>query len=118
MTLGRITELPDDVTPGIINQALLKLKLHSSLILNSFFIKLFRSDYMQSRIFDKAKGSAIPNMVGVNELKRMVILLPSLKEQTEIVRRVESLFAKADAIEAKYNTLKNTNRQFTTSHFS
>ena len=33
-------------------------------------------------------------------------LLPTLTEQQEIVRRVESLFAKADQIEASYQKLK------------
>src|SRR5690606_41085285 len=32
--------------------------------------------------------------------------VPTLQEQQEIVRRVESLFAKADAIETRYQTLK------------
>jgi type I restriction enzyme S subunit len=36
-----------------------------------------------------------------------MIGLPSLKEQQEIVSRVESLFAKADAIEKQYETLKS-----------
>ena len=34
------------------------------------------------------------------------IPLPSIKEQTEIVKRIEHLFAKADAIEAQYQSLK------------
>lgn len=39
-------------------------------------------------------------------LKEMRILLPEIEEQQEIVRRVESLFAKADQIEASYQKLK------------
>jgi type I restriction enzyme S subunit len=37
-------------------------------------------------------------------LKELRILVPSVKEQTEIVRRVEELFAFADSIEQKTNT--------------
>lgn len=39
-------------------------------------------------------------------LKEIPFPLPPLQEQQEIVRRVESLFAKADAIESRYQTLK------------
>lgn len=39
-------------------------------------------------------------------LKEMQIFIPPLQEQQEIVSRVESLFAKADAVEARYQTLK------------
>ena len=43
---------------------------------------------------NKTKANSIP------------IHLPSIGEQTEIVRRVESLFSKADAIEVHYKNLK------------
>ncbi len=106
VTLGRITELPNDVESGIINQALLKLTLNKNLVLNQYFLKLFRSKFIQDQIFDQAQGTAIPNMVGVNELRRMPLPIPTIEEQKEIVRRVDSLFALADKIEARYNTLK------------
>ena len=41
-----------------------------------------------------------------DRLKGYEIVVPSLQEQQEIVNRVESLFAKADAIEQQYKTLK------------
>ena len=40
------------------------------------------------------------------EFKKIPFLKPSLSEQEEIVKRVESLFAKADAIESEFNCLK------------
>jgi type I restriction enzyme, S subunit len=98
-TLGRITELPQGVVPGIINQALLKLTLNSEVIRNDYFIMLFRSTYIQERILAKALGSAIPNMVGVKELKEMIIPLPSLKEQKAIVETVNRLMALCDRLE-------------------
>lgn len=42
----------------------------------------------------------------LGDIKNLRIPLPTLKEQQEIVSRVESLFAKADAIEEKYKNLK------------
>ena len=98
VTLGRITEIPDDADWGIINQALLKLKLNKKLISNNYFKMLFKSKYMQDLIFDKALGSAIPNMVGVVELKRIQIPLPPLAEQQRIVTKVEELMKIVDSL--------------------
>ncbi|AUC81797.1 restriction endonuclease subunit S [Lacinutrix sp. Bg11-31] len=42
----------------------------------------------------------------LGDIKSLVIKIPSKKEQAEIVKRVEHLFAKADAIEAQYQSLK------------
>ncbi len=39
-------------------------------------------------------------------LSELPINLPSFEEQTEIVRRVEELFAYADRIEARYHTAR------------
>ena len=90
-TLGRIAEIPDDAREGIINQALMKITLFNSTILNSFFIKLFRSPYMQNNIFGQAWGTAIPNMVGLVEIKKILIPLPPLNEQCRIVKKLEEL---------------------------
>jgi type I restriction enzyme S subunit len=46
-----------------------------------------------------------PN-INTQVVKNLEIALPPLEEQQEIVNRVESLFAKADAIEQQYKTLK------------
>lgn len=46
-----------------------------------------------------------PN-INTQVIKNLEVAIPPLKEQQEIVSRVESLFAKADAIEKQYQTLK------------
>jgi len=106
VTLGRITEIPLKYKEGIINQALLKISLNKSVIINSFFIRYFRSEFFQKLIFDNSRGSAIPNVKGVNELKKLPIPLCSIEEQHEIVRRVEALFKLADTIESQVQAAK------------
>lgn len=90
-TLGRITEIPIDADEGIINQALLKLTLNTNLITNLYFKMLFRSLYMQKLIFGMAWGTAIPNMIGVNELKKLLIPLPPIEEQKRIIIKLNQL---------------------------
>ena len=49
-----------------------------------------------------AAGGNQPNL-NLNKVREIPILLPSLPEQHEIVRRVEQLFAYADTIEKQVN---------------
>lgn len=103
VSLGRITQVPQNSAKGIINQALLRVRINNEIYLDSFFKVLFRSPMFQKKLFDNSTGSAIPNLKGVKELKAMEIPLLSLEEQHEIVRRVEQLFAYADTIEKQVN---------------
>lgn len=56
-------------------------------------------------LINYSKGVAQPGLSVMN-LNPIQINIPPIKEQQEIVSRVESLFAKADAIEKQYETLK------------
>lgn len=98
-TLGKILELPNDVQEGIINQALLKIRLNNELILNSFFIHWFNSPRVQRMILDNVRGAAIQNIASVKELKQIAISLPTMSEQEQIVAEIEQRFEKADILE-------------------
>ena len=52
VTLGRITQIPDDFEPGVINQALLRVRINNKLISDSFFLAIFRSPFFQKQIFE------------------------------------------------------------------
>jgi len=98
-TLGRICLLPNDAEMGVINQALLKVDLDEQVILKKYFLILFRSESFQRLIFSKALGSAMPNMVSMEELKEMPIPIPSILEQHQIVKEIESRLSVCDSIE-------------------
>ncbi len=106
VTLGRITQVPDKFDDGIINQAILRVRINQKYFDSKFFLLLFRSPYFQRNIFENSTGSAIPNVKGVEELKSIPAPILSLEEQKEIVHRVEQLFAFADKIEARYTKAK------------
>lgn len=95
-TLGKIIELPNDVEIGIINQALLKITLNKQIILNKFFINIFRSPIFQKKILDNTIGTAIQNIASVKELKQIKFYLPPLNEQKRIVEKIEEEFGKID----------------------
>jgi len=52
---------------------------------------------------EKSKSSAGQNGISGADLKAEEILLPTLEEQLEIVRRVKGFRHRADAVEARYN---------------
>ena len=103
-TIGKVLIIPEDFEPGIINPRLVKLSLHNKI--NPKFIKLFlQSDFIINHLKDNSHGGTM-DVLNLGILKELPIPVPSLEEQTEIVRRVEALFSKADAIEAQYKKLK------------
>jgi type I restriction enzyme S subunit len=111
VTLGRITQIPDNYEPGIINQALLRVRLNKRAIEDAYFIKLFRSSYFQQRIFDNAQGAAIPNVKGVNELKAIPLPLPPLQEQNAIIQSLDESISVVLEIERQVETnLKRAER--------
>jgi len=82
-TIGKILIIPDKYPKGIINQALLKVSVNSEI--NNIFLKqILEDDKLSNRIFG-GRGAAIKNVVSVNELKEIVVELPSLIEQQKIV---------------------------------
>ena len=66
--------------------------------------------YMDSPIIEQklkeGTNSTSQPAFGITKAREFPTPLPDLTEQTEIVRRVEGLFAKADAIEERYKNLK------------
>ncbi len=100
VTLGRITRVPDQFERGIINQALLRVRMNERFISHGYFLHLFRSAFFQKTIFDNSTGSAIPNVKGVKELKAMAIPLPPLAEQTRIVAEVERRLSVVEELES------------------
>ena len=66
----------------------------------------FQVPKVHERITERSKSSAGQNGVSGSDIKDQPFTLPPLKEQQEIVRRVDELFAFADQIEARYTKAK------------
>ena len=100
-TRGQVTELRIHAT---INQACAAVTVDPSRALTSFVKLALRAQYEAMRAM--AEGGNQPNL-NLSKIKSISTRLPSKEEQAEIVRRVESLFALADAIEAKWQAARN-----------
>ena len=105
VTLGRIVELPENAKPGVINQALLRIRLNHKVIATRYFIEYFRSEMFQRKIFDKSQGSAMPNLVGITEFREITLNVPvSIDDQLAIVREIENRLSVCDNIEKTVDT--------------
>lgn len=68
-----------------------------------FLMYQLASPQLQDQMHEK-KIATTQDKLGLFRIKELAIWVPSLKEQTEIVRRVETLFAFADRLEARLKT--------------
>ncbi len=92
VTLGKIAEIPDNAKEGIINQALLKLSLNQNVMMNTFFIQQFRGEEIQDVLFGFSRGSGIPNMPSMSEVKAVKFICPPIalqKEYCDFVKQVD-----------------------------
>lgn len=94
VTLGRITQVPQGSDEGIINQALLRVRINNKIIDDKYFLYCFRAPFFQKLLFVNSTGSAIPNLKGVKELKAIPLPLPPLDEQRRIVAYLDSVQAR------------------------
>ncbi|OAI06377.1 hypothetical protein A1353_09125 [Methylomonas methanica] len=69
------------------------------------YLKFFFDAQKQKIFNEQTRGGAQP-FLSLNLLNNLLFALPPIDEQTEIVRRVESLFAYADRLEARYNAAR------------
>ena len=91
-TIGETYVLPKNAPKGIINQALMKIKLFEQSIIEFYLIYF---DYiLKGQAQKSSKGSAIKNIPPFDILKRMMMPIPPLAEQKRIVDKIEEIFAK------------------------
>jgi type I restriction enzyme S subunit len=105
-TIGESYILPSDARIGIINQALMRVRVFNCLD-KSFFLKVF--DYAISSKEAKGKGSAIKNIPPFEILKNILIPLPPVSEQHRIIERLEQILPELDKLyqyEAKLEALQ------------
>jgi type I restriction enzyme, S subunit len=98
-TIGKISQLPHDTPLGVINQALLRIRLRDNVLKDKFFLYLFRSEFFQRKILVETRGSAMKNVTGMKELKQIQLWIPSDSEQNRIIEEIESRLSVVDQME-------------------
>lgn len=98
-TLGKSTFLPTGVDYTLSANVIL-IQSDPSRVLPPYLMFFLSSPDTMSRIIDQSSATS-QAAFGIKKMRGFTCELPPLPEQTEIVRRVESLFAFADQIEAR-----------------
>ncbi len=87
-TIGKIAIVPDNVEPGIINQALLKLT--PSAKINVKYLKyIMESNKFQKSLEEHARGAGIKNVASVKILKTIGVPVPDMNIQKRVVAKIE-----------------------------
>ena len=98
-TIGRVAIVPPELTGANITQHLVRVSPSDGV--NRFYLKAAtEAPFSQHWLTEEKKGVALQG-VNVEDFRRLPLPMPPLKEQHEIVRRVEALFKLADAIEKR-----------------
>ena len=107
-TVGKVAIVPENIERGIINQALLKLSLHQSALLNDYFLILFPAFFMETDTLTNLSGTAQKNIPGMDIPRGDSFPLPPLAEQRRIVAKVDQLMALVDRLETQLVTSGTT----------
>jgi type I restriction enzyme S subunit len=102
---GRAAVWNDDIKGIIYQKAIHRIRLKGN-ILPQWLVLNLKNDSNNKKIENLFTGTTIKHLTG-QSIAKYPFSVPPLKEQNEIVRRVESLFALADQIEARYQNARN-----------
>ncbi|ODA23713.1 restriction endonuclease subunit S [Photobacterium damselae] len=95
----KVCRYPVNQTNGLLNQRVCKFEFKNREEKN-FFELLFQSSYFKEQVEDNLSETLQPNL-SPKDLKRLLVFIPELDEQKEIVRLVDQYFSFADTIEAQ-----------------
>lgn len=80
---GAIYQIKGKVEKGIINQALLRIRLNHEMVDDSYFLYYFRA-YISKRIVGGTGDSTIPNFPPMSVVKNIEIEIPDIEKQRKI----------------------------------
>lgn len=108
-TIGETYILPDNIEQGIINQALMKMKITP--LINTDYFLMFFDHILKGESANNGKGTAIKNIPPFDIFKNFLFPLPPLAEQKLIVAKIEQIFEQIDSLEQNKSDLKTAVKQ-------
>lgn len=102
--VGVCAMVSEDLPAYVYPDKLIRVRANAAVALPKFIELASAAAEARSQIEGYVKSSAGQKGISGGNLKSLRIAVPSIEEQTEIVRRVETLFAFADRLEARLQT--------------
>ena len=109
-TIGETYIMPEKFEQGIINQALMRMKIFEPIHIPYFLV--FFDFALKKDARSGSKGSAIKNIPPFEILKNYLVPLPPLTEQKRIVAKIEELLPYIDRYEQAWSRLEDFNDRF------
>lgn len=103
--LGKVAVVPDSFPEWNINQAITLFRPSDRVTTAWLYCVLCGGENIAD-IVHETRGSAGQTNISLTQCREFIFPVPPMDEQTEIVRRVEALFALADRIEARYQAAR------------
>lgn len=110
-SVGRLIEIPADLDGANITQDTARLSISQRLSSRYIYFALLAPD-TQRRMANAIRGVAVRG-INIGDVRALQVPIPTKEEQTEIVRRVEILFAYADRLEARLQTARTAAERLT-----
>ncbi|MBQ8450308.1 MAG: restriction endonuclease subunit S, partial [Bacteroidaceae bacterium] len=104
-TIGETYVLPQNIREGIINQALMTIRLFNKSI--SDFYLLYFDFILKNEAANESKGTAIKNIPPFDILKNFFFPLPPLEEQNRIIEKVSYWLSFVNAIDSEGKEMGN-----------
>jgi type I restriction enzyme S subunit len=99
-TIGETFIMPENMERGIINQALMRMRI-SSLVDKGYFLYYF--DHVLKKSANAlSNGSAMKNIPPFSVFKQLLIPLPPIEEQKRIVLKLDDLSQKIETLQQNY----------------
>nr|WP_237474365.1 restriction endonuclease subunit S [Xanthomonas sp. LMG 8992] len=87
--------------PTVFESNIMRIVVDERVIEPEFLMRALSAEIGRARLIGNAKHAVNQASINQGDVRACPILVPTLSEQTEIVSRVEQLFAYADQLEAK-----------------
>lgn len=99
--VGRVALVTDGETDCLFAGYLIRLRLSATEALPEYVRLCFESDEVRAIIEAASKSTSGVNNVNSTQLKEIALPMPTVDEQREIVRRIETAFGKIDRLAAE-----------------
>jgi len=103
--LGKIAIVPNTYYEWNINQALAIFRTRKMILNQYLYLVLTEGDSL-AKILIETRGVVGQSNLSLEQCRSLLVNLPPLEEQKEIVRQVEKLFTLADKLESHYQNAK------------
>ncbi|SPJ32411.1 restriction endonuclease subunit S [Kushneria phyllosphaerae] len=113
--IGRVALWQGEIKECMHQNHLIKVRLNKQILHPRFALFFLMSPVGKERIVEKATSGAGLYTLSISKVSAIKVPIFNLEEQTEIVRRVDQLFAYADTVERQVNSALERVNQLTQS---